>query len=381
MTRSASVGAARGRRPWVVLLAVLWLALAAAQVGGEPTEVGPPPGLLAPTSPVYADAAWYDLVAVRWVEPDAGRVWLEVELAAVDAAGTGPLGLRQPIVEVYVDDGGGGAATLLPGSGLRMPDGDGWRHAVRITGDGVWWWEAAVDGRGLLPPRSLPAVVDGRVVRIAWPTAAPTDARVYAISGIYDPFSQDGWRRFARAPSPWAFASEDGGPPVIDVLPGDAGVWQRVRDGRALVRGADASGAGRGATSWSWWALMAAGLALASGGLWWRTRPASEVEPAAPDAAGRTAAPSGDDDALIGDADLDETDDDETGDDGAKTTPAEATASAPEAPPADDQPVATPAATGSDAGDAGAAADGDADGSATRRTDAPSDDSRSAKRS
>ena len=375
--RPASGSAPRGRWPWAALVACLWLGLAAAQVSGEPPEIGAPPGLLAPTSPAYADAAWYDLVSVRWVEPDADRVWLEIELAAVDAAGPGPLGLRQPIVEVYVDDGGGGAATLLPGSGLRMPDGDGWRHAVRITGDGVWWWEAAIDGRGLLPPRSLPAVVDGRVVRIAWPTAAPGDARVYAISGVYDPFSPDGWRPLARAPSPWAFASEDGGPPVIDVLPGDAGVWERVRDARALLRDADASGAGRGATRWVWWALMAAGLGLASGGLWWRMRPPSEAEPAAAEAAPTDIAPAGDDDALITDADLGGTRED----DGA--TPA--TPAAPEAAPgarlADDQPAATPAATGSDAGGVGATADGDAGGSTTRATDAPSDDSRSAKRS
>jgi hypothetical protein len=366
--RSTAGGVPRGRWLWAALVACLWLGPAAAQVSGEPPEVGLPPGLLAPTSPAYADAAWYDLVAVRWVEPDADRVWLEVELAAVDTTGTGPLGLRQPIVEVYVDDGGGGAATLLPGAGLRMPDGDGWRHAVRITGDGVWWWEAAVDGRGLLPPTSLPAVLDGRVVRIGWPTAAPAGARVYAVSGVYDPFSPDGWRRLARTPSPWAFASEVGGPPVIDVLPGDEGVWQRVRDGRALVRGGDASGVGRGATSWVWWALMLAGLGLASGGLWWRTRPASEVEPAAADAAARATAPPGDDDALISDADLGGTPDDG----GAGPV-------APSEPPTDDQPMATPAATGSGADEV--TADGDAGGSATRTTDAPSDDSRSAKRS
>jgi hypothetical protein len=377
VTRSTPVGAARVRWRWAALLACLCLGLAAAQERGEPPEIGPPPGLRAPTSPVYADAAWYDLVAVRWVEPDADRVWLEVELAAVDAAGTGPLGLRQPIVEVYVDVGGGGAATLLPGSGLRMPEGDGWRYAVRITGDGVWWWEAAVDGRGLLPPRSLPAVLDGRVVRIAWPTAAPGDARVYAISGVYDPFSPDGWRRLARTPSPWAFASEDGGPPVIDVLPGDAGVWQRVRDVRALVRDGDASGTGRGEASWYWWALMAAGLGLASGGLWWRSRPASEVPPAEAGAAAPTATPSGDDDALITDADLGGTGDD----DGATATP-DGTEPSWEAQPADaPQRVATPAATGSDASDAAAPADGDGDGSVRRTTDAPSDDSRSAKRS
>lgn len=374
MTLPVSVARQRMRWAWIALAAGLLLGLATAQ-GDDPTESGPPPGLLAPTSPVYADVAWYDLVAIRWVEPDAARVWLEVELAAVDPAGIGPLGLRQPIVEVYVDDGGGGAATLLPGSGLRMPDGDGWRHAVRITGDGVWWWEATVDGRGLLPPRSLPAVVDGRVVRVAWPTERPGDARVYGISGVYDPFSPDGWRPLARAPSPWAFSSEEGGPPVIDVLPGGVDVWQRVRDGGALVRDAAAAGGGA-ATRWPWWALMAAGLALASGGLWWRSRPPSAAEPVATEAVASTALLAGDgDDALISDEELSAI----PGGDAAPTSPsAPDAAGGAEARPEAGQPAATPPTTSSDAGDE---ADDGTEGSSTRATDAPSDDSRSAKRS
>jgi hypothetical protein len=351
----------------------LLLGLAAAQVADEPAEVGAPPGLLAPTSPLYAEFAWYDLVAVRWVEPDASRVWLEVELAATDPAGDGPLGLRQPIVEVYVDDGGGGAATLLPGSGLRMPDGDGWRHAVRITGDGVWWWEAAIDGRGLLPPRPLPAVLDGRVVRIAWPREPPGDARVYAISGVYDPFSPDGWRPLARSASPWAFASEDDGPPVIDVLPGGTEAWERVRDGRALVRDAAASGRGR-AAGWYWWALMALGLGLASGGLWWRSRPPYEGGPSRHGAATKAAvAPGAGDDALITDADLSAT---------PGAGPAATSGAAPMAPaqPVDVQPAATPGGDGTDAGDA-VAESAAAEGHSTRSTEAPSEDNRSAKRS
>lgn len=359
-----------------MIVACLLLGVAAAQVTDEPPEAGAPPGLLAPTSPVYAEYAWYDLVAVRWVEPDATRVWLEVELAATDPAGAGPLGLRQPIVEVYVDDGGGGAATLLPGSGLRMPDGDGWRHAVRITGDGVWWWEAAVDGRGLLPPRSLPAVLDGRVVRIAWPADLPVDVRVYAISGVYDPFSADGWRPLARVASPWAFASEEGAPPVIDVLPGGTDAWERVREGRALVRDAAAGESGRrGASGWTWWALMVVGLGLASGGLWWRSRPPSDGRRGAE----AVAVPGDGDDVLITDADLSA-----TPEDGAAPTSGDSPPTSTGSRAADGQPAATPAGDATDAdADAGDAVpeSADAEGNSTRATEAPSEDSRSAKRS
>lgn len=378
MSRTAS-GFWRGRR-WPRRVAVwgacLLLGFAAARAIEEAPETGVPPGLQAPTSPAYADVAWYDLLAVRWVEPAVDTVWLEVEVAAADPAGPGPLGLRQPIIEVYVDDGGGGAATLLPGSGLRMPEGDGWHHAVRVTGDGVWWWEAAADGRGLLPPRPLPAVLDGRVVRIAWPAAAPpADARVYAVSGVYDPFSADGWRPLAGSASPWAFASEAGGPPVIDVLPGGTDAWARVREGRALVRDASATGGGGWGARWAWWVLMAAGLAMASGGLWWRSRPPARARQAGAQVAGPSAPPSnaGAED-LISDAELGP-----VADPGAIVPPSAVPAAADEATGPAPQPAATPPAAGP--ASAGAVADGASDGSSTRVTDAPSDDSRSAKRS
>lgn len=318
----------------------------------EAPEVGVPPGLRAPTSPLFGDVAWYDLVALRWSDPGAWPAWLEIELAAVDTGGAGPLGLRQPIVEVYVDDGSGGATALLPGSGLRMPPGDGWRYAARVTGDGAWGWRVDPVTERWSTPEPLAAGVDGRVVRIAWPWPRPEDARVYAISGVHDPFSADGWRAFSPTPSPWAFSAGDPvGPPVVDVLPGDAAAWERVRASGELRRAPTPAPVGDGRSA-RWWWLMAVGLATAVVGLWWRHRtggapPAAEPGPETP-----PAPPAGPPD-LIGEGDLEAADQPAAG-----TVAAEASAATP-----------TASATG----------DGSTDDS--RATEAPSPESRSANRS
>jgi hypothetical protein len=260
----------RRRSLGIAVLAAAWIAVAAGQAVVDVAETGLPPGLTAPTSPVYADGAWYDIVAVRWTGDVPSH--LEIEMGAIDPAGVGDFGMRQPIVEVYIDEGRGGATDLLPGSGLRMPAGTGWTEALRLTGDGAWWWQVAADGERLAPPRALSVEVEGRVVRVTWPTAVAADARVYAISGVYDPFSADGWRRFTETPSPWAFAAEEPGPPVVDVLPGDAAVWQAMRSSGELPRAAAVMGARGLGGAWVWWALMGLGMGMAILGVVWRTR-------------------------------------------------------------------------------------------------------------
>jgi hypothetical protein len=254
----------------LAVFVAVWSVVAAGQAVVDAAETGLPPGLTAPTSPVYADGAWYDIVAVRWTNHDTLR--LEIEMGSIDPAGVGEIGMRQPIVEVYVDEGRGGATDLLPGSGLRMPAGTGWSQALRLSGDGAWWWQVAADGERLAPPRALPVEVEGRVARVTWPTAVAADARLYAISGVYDPFAADGWRRFGDAPSPWAFAAEEPGPPVVDLLPGDAAAWQQMRSSGELPRTVAAREAGPLDGGWLWWTLMALGMSMAIAGVVWRAR-------------------------------------------------------------------------------------------------------------
>lgn len=384
----ARVGTA-ARRAWgpgAALALLLSLATAWAQVALDVPDEGLPAGLRAPTSPLFGNVATYDLVAVRWSAPEAWPAWLEIELGAVDTGGAGPLGLRQPIVEVYVDDASGGATALLPGSGLRMPDGDGWRYAARVTGDGAWWWRVDPVTERWSTPEPLAAAVDGRTVRLAWPLPWPEDVRVYAISGVHDPFASDGWRPFSASPSPWAFASDEpSGPPIVDLLPGDADAWLRARETGALRR-PTVPGPALDGRSARWWWLMAAGLATAVAGLWWRSRPgvapggSDAAAAAAPEAAGPGDAAGASEDAAASppdaapdahhavladaaehDAAPDLIDDDEVAAGGAQDGPGQPAAS----DAADDEPTAS--------------ADGTAD--ASRSTAPPSPAKRSANRS
>jgi hypothetical protein len=251
------VRSVRARAAWWIALGLSLASFAAAAgvAGGA--------ALTPPTSPLHGAWGWYDLLEVAWSGASGGEAGeLRVTLAAVDVGGAGALGLRQPIVEVYLL--GGAVTEALPGSGLRFPSDAGWSQAVRVNAEGAWRWGA--DG-GV---ERLEASIDGSTVRIVWPLPLPSGARWIAISGVFDPFSPNGWRPFAAEPSPWTFSSPEIGPPVVDVLPGDAASWTRLRATGLLTlpgRGG-ASLLGRGV----YLALMLLGLAVAIIGLVLRDR-------------------------------------------------------------------------------------------------------------
>ena len=254
----------------VLLTLALALAASAAAQSGDAFGDG---SLLPPTSPRFADPAWYDIVDVTLFDTDP--ISLQLTLGAIDGSGGGALGLTQPIVEVYLADDVGGAERLLPGSSLTMPLGIGWRWAVRLSSDGAWGWEADELGRyDLAAPVALDARVSGREVTVMTPFALPEGRLdVYAISGVYDPFAADGWRTLARAPSPWAFSSQTQQVPVVDVFPGDAAARADALARGELPRATRADGAfGPGAEPWL--ALMGAGVLLAFAGLALRARAA-----------------------------------------------------------------------------------------------------------
>ena len=234
-----------------------------------------------PTSPRYANPAWYDIIEVRLLEGSPSRI--AVELGAVDGSGALPHGVTQPIIEVYVDIEEGGAEELLPGSGLSMPLGDGWQLAFRVTGDGAWAWQAEPDGSfDLAAPVPIEVVVQGRVLTLLTPFERPESApRLYAISGVYDPFRADGWRPLSREQSAWAFSSATQVVPVVDVFPSDPATRAEALARGELPRAPSATGLD--VASLAWIALMLAGVAIAVVGVVLRARaPRAAPAPAQP---------------------------------------------------------------------------------------------------
>lgn len=241
-----------------------------------------PPGLQPPTAGAYADVNLYRLEALATSPAGALPAWVEVTLGALAAPDAEPeeLGLLQAIVEIYVLDGLVGVSELLPGSGLRLAAGRGWRDALRLTFDGGFGWSAVrSDAQGTLAvvategPFPLDVVRSGRTLRVMLPLPLPEGAQVFAISGVHDPFSASGWRALAAAPAPFAFAADEPGrPAIIDLAPGTAGDYQRVVEtgelgGRATINFRGWELRLDVLLAWRWWLLTAFGVALFAWGV------------------------------------------------------------------------------------------------------------------
>lgn len=369
----------------------VWLPVLLAVALAQPVPAVEPGALQPPTSPRFADVAWYDVQDVQWVTGGAAPVALDVVIAAIDPMHP----LLQPVIELYLLAEDGLGRTALPGSGVAPPERDGWRVAVRIAGGRAWAWVAQPGLPSAPRPVEMTVFVPERTLRLTW-ASLPTDGRWVAITGVYDPFAADAWRPFAATASPWAFARSVPGPSVVDVWPGDADTWSRVvATGRLPAGSARPTADAPSGTHWWWW--MGLGMALALAGWAWRAAPwiGRRIAIRAGTLAASTPAAA----VLIGDDEVPAT---EGSDLGASTTPEhdEATllrdtaaaavedgsgaAAARELAPAGgaDDPVAQRGVPG-DAGTATAPSDATSDAASdpARVTDAPSDESRSAKRS
>ena len=190
--------------------------------------------LTPPTAPVYADTAAFDLQSVTLT--DAPDLTVRVGLGALPNAGNLPNGFSNPIVEVYLDTAPGGEQKLLPGSGMVMAPKHGWEIAIRATGDAAYAVKAQDHGAPSSWPR-LPVKVDvsGSTLTLHTSIPRPKRADLYAITGVYDPFTQDGWRPVASAPSPWAFSSPTQHPAVVDLLASSQAAQRREIDSAQLT--------------------------------------------------------------------------------------------------------------------------------------------------
>ncbi len=286
--------------------------------------------LTAPTAPIYASSAIFDLHEVT-VEADETGATVRVALGAIENASGLPEGFSGVVIDVYLDTGPGGADTTLTGPDMRMPDGLGWEYGVRISGDGAYavafaeadeeasaasaeeastepaeeastasTEEASPESASAEPAEGqvsvgnagatddggaagaagpdalgrMPLAIerDGSTLSVRLPGVVGERIDVYAMTGVYDPFTPSGWRPLSRTPSPWAFSGSDQVAPIVDLLAPDADAQERALRTGVLPRPDTRTGS----TSW-WLLLMALGVALAGAGLWFRrhVRPAA----------------------------------------------------------------------------------------------------------
>lgn len=187
-------------------------------------KVTDPPGdagghLRAPTAAVWQRGA-FDIREVTVA--DAPALTLAVTLESP------PRGFPEALLEFYLADPDvPGAAALLPGSTLRLPEGTTWRYAVRVVGDRV----GVFDGSSGVPVDVTEASgaalsVSGTTLTVRTRLAVPERFSLYGVSGSYDPFSATGWRELRDAPSPWGFSGD--APPVLDVVSDDPAGQERA---------------------------------------------------------------------------------------------------------------------------------------------------------
>lgn len=234
--------------------------------------------LTAPTSALYRNLAPFDLQEVTVL--DSEKLELSLRLGSY----ANPLGLANgfshPIIEIYIGGGAVGAVELLPGSGMVLPDGESWTYAFQLTGDHVRGFRAEPAGVvGFTPELQL--LDDQLYITTSEPPIE--EPRLAAITGLYSPFHDDGWRPLSAVESPWAFSSTEQRLPVVDVLALTEEAQQSALSGGVLPV-TEVNTIPNPNTIW--FALMAAGIGLAGVGLIMRgfsSAAAPRSEPAAPD--------------------------------------------------------------------------------------------------
>lgn len=247
------------------MIHLLVLALAALHLQDPAGDAIGDGTLVPPTAPIYANTAAFDLQSVTLTSDP--KLTVRLELGSLSDAGKLPNGFSGPIIEVYLDTAPGGAQQLLPGSSMSMPPKHGWEVALRATGDEAFAVEAQPQGSPASWPRLPVAVqVQGNTITLRTTLVRPDRAELYALTGVYDPFTQSGWRPLSPTVSPWAFSSPTQQVPVVDLLASNQSAQRREIDSGVLAPDRSPfQGIG-------WLVLMVLGLITAAAGLVVRRR-------------------------------------------------------------------------------------------------------------
>lgn len=267
-------------------MSLLALAAAALLTLTDPTGDAAGDGTLEPpTSPVYANAALFDLQEVSVVAGAAQGepATLRVAMGAVELDESQPGGFNRSVVDVYLDVSDGGATATLQGPGMLMPPGRGWEYAVRISPRGAFGAPAPLDEGQPVEWSPLELAIDGDVFVVGLPDGMGADLDVFALSGVYDAFSPHSWRPLTASPSPWSYSGTEQVVPVVDLIAPDHETQMRaLRDGVLPARARQVAG------GLTWLLLSMAGVLIAATGLWLR-RVAGAAAPATSSASVREA--------------------------------------------------------------------------------------------
>lgn len=298
--------------------------------------------LVPPTSPMYANVAMFDLQGVELQISEIGQAELRVTLGSLGPAASADadaaaleteedeeaaerareLAATQfdvsgllAVVDVYLSTGADGASQTLRGPDMLLPTGHGWRYAVRLSAEGAWGVTYVGDTLEDAPAQAdaeLPTLtyVPLNIERsgnqlsfvLPWQFEPNASVGVFAVTGVHDPFSPDGWRGIGSAPSPWAFSGGQQVAPVIDVL-----ALTAEAQAAALRTGVlpAPSGGGSSLPLSPWLLLMVGGVVVAGLGLLLRGRVSAPQVAVAGDAATDAPEEPASDEAATADEEID----------------------------------------------------------------------------
>ncbi len=223
-----------------------------------------------PTAAVYRTPGIFDAQEITVL--DADNFSFSITMGKLNNPWNLPNGFSLPLIEIYLaseDTDIPSQAELLPGSGMRLPNGVRWNYAFKLTGES---FEVFTPGpnpentRDVTRKLAARLVVEGNKLTITTNLVRPKRYSLYGTVGSYDPFAENGWRPVETEASAWALSSPTQRVRAIDVLADSLEAQQRAIDSGILaeIRSPNSRG--------GWLLLMLAGIAIIGVGLFGRYR-------------------------------------------------------------------------------------------------------------